>query len=285
MMYQFIDQFSRASGIQKEKLKNAYKIESEFHSKIIFESDFEKRQALYADVYSKVHTLYGKGGVNLNARIKQKKKFIWLFGKELKNKSILDIGCGDGALLLALEKWGKAKELCGIDISEIIAESSSKINFIKSNILKFDLAEKFDVVVLDNVYEHICPADTPYLYNSINKVLKPGGKLILLAPNKLFGPWDVTRINDFTYSGNTPANGTHLNETTYKDLLPELEFNGYTNFKSIIPFRRIMYFFKNLRLSSSVFKYLETNSNFLKKFKFGQQSFFRFDVIIIAEKK
>ena len=282
--------FSKFTGIDKNALLKAYNLEYIFHEKITKENCYEKRKELYKDIYSKVHQLYGKdNSLDINAKIFKKKKVAFLFKKELYNKSILDVGCGDGAFLYAINKMFNHKELTGIDISSVTPDSiSDNISFIKSDIISFDTGKKYDTLILDNVYEHISTYDKDILFDSINKNLKSGGILIMIIPNRLFGPWDVTRILDFSYSGQTPSQGTHLNETTYSEILSELYTRGYTNIVSPIPFRKIKYLSLGLRFPSRWMLWIENSKrilNFIRKFKINGQTFFRFEVIVIAKKQ
>lgn len=71
--------------------------------------------------------------------------------------SVLDIGCGEGVLTEALA-W-KARKVIGIEINENNFEKAKKnlpnVNFINVDATNFDFVERFDVVVLSNVLEHI----------------------------------------------------------------------------------------------------------------------------------
>lgn len=71
---------------------------------------------------------------------------------------VLDIGCGNGALACDLAK--KAKRVIGIDIREKNKETwkkcaMSNIEFLIADATTLKASEKFDVVVLSNVLEHI----------------------------------------------------------------------------------------------------------------------------------
>ena len=90
----------------------------------------------------------------------------------------------------------------------------------------------------DNVYEHIAPQDAPAHLASIRRALRSGGTLIVLTPNRLFGPWDVTRILDDSYSGRISAQGTHVNETTFSEIRPRLAAAGFGRFRSLVPTAR-----------------------------------------------
>ncbi|MCG2690382.1 class I SAM-dependent methyltransferase [Candidatus Parcubacteria bacterium] len=72
---------------------------------------------------------------------------------------VLDIGCGQGFLSFSIAQ--KAKEVIGIDINKKnIAQASKKfalpnLKFVLGDILKYNFEDKFDVLVLSNVLEHI----------------------------------------------------------------------------------------------------------------------------------
>jgi 2-polyprenyl-3-methyl-5-hydroxy-6-metoxy-1,4-benzoquinol methylase len=72
---------------------------------------------------------------------------------------VLDIGCGNGALTFDLAQ--KAKEVIGIDLSyeniKIAKEnySAPNIEYIIGDAIKYNFNQRFDVVVLSNILEHI----------------------------------------------------------------------------------------------------------------------------------
>jgi len=89
----------------------------------------------------------------------------------VKNKSVLDLGCGDGFFTRLLAKQ-KPSEIIGIDISkELINKAvekenqhSMKINYLTENVLNLNLNKKLNafsliVIFLENVVIFV------YLYN------------------------------------------------------------------------------------------------------------------------
>ena len=76
-----------------------------------------------------------------------------------ENDTVLDIGCGNGALTYDVAK--KAEKVVGIDLSEqniSIAKrkySRENIEYIHGNALTDLPNERFDVIILSNVLEHI----------------------------------------------------------------------------------------------------------------------------------
>lgn len=92
--------------------------------------------------------------------------------------SILDIGCGDGKLLLELQKAG-FKNLTGIDPflkTENIIQKHLKL--LKSN--TYDLDGKYDIIMLNHVLEHI-PNQHKTL-KEISNLLSPNGVLLIRIP-------------------------------------------------------------------------------------------------------
>ena len=83
------------------------------------------------------------------------------FSKKLKNKDILDFGCGWGGFLRNIKNY---KSLSGVELRK---ECTS---FIKNNIQKIDISnninsfdKKFDIITMFHVLEHI-PYQTEWLH-------------------------------------------------------------------------------------------------------------------------
>jgi len=95
--------------------------------------------------------------------------------------TILDIGCGNGALSLDLAK--KAKKVIGIDINESNIHIA-KNKYMKENIIYYcgdalyNLPdERYDVIILSNVLEHI-----NYRVNFLKSLLDKSNKFLIRVP-------------------------------------------------------------------------------------------------------
>ncbi len=91
-----------------------------------------------------------------------------------------------------------------MDVSTANLATSGSVRFIKADITDFHLDQTFDVVVSNQVLEHIAPEDVPLHLNAVFRVLRDSGTVILCLPNRFWGPSDVTRIVDNRYCGLTP---------------------------------------------------------------------------------
>lgn len=124
------------------------------------------------------------------------------FDDLIKDKQIIDFGCGKGAQAIALAENGASK-VVGVDIDEDdleIAENRrqdnpylDKISFIRK--LSDEHLEAFDIVISLNSFEHF--PDPSLTVSEIKNCLKPGGLFLLLfAPTWLsaYGPhqMDIT---------------------------------------------------------------------------------------------
>jgi SAM-dependent methyltransferase len=101
----------------------------------------------------------------------------------------LDFGCAEGGYTSALLDNG-AKSVVGVDvehrrIDEAMARQIPNASFLAFSGSRLDLAdESFDGALVNEVLEHV--ADEQESLREIRRVLKPGGYLILISPNRWF---------------------------------------------------------------------------------------------------
>ncbi len=104
----------------------------------------------------------------------------------LKNKSVLDFGCGHGALCVDLANSG-AETVIGIDLEEKLLDFAkenlnqnysqllSKIEFKKKNLLNENFDKKFDLIVTKDTFEHTL--NLPDVLDKFYDILERGGKV------------------------------------------------------------------------------------------------------------
>ena len=103
----------------------------------------------------------------------------------VRNKKVLDFGCGRGLLAHQIIRKG-ASEVLGLDIDEEIVDyarlnipidvSSSKVNFTTKPITSLK-GDYFDFIFSKDALEHC--SDIEFVLSEFKRVLKPGGKVIL----------------------------------------------------------------------------------------------------------
>ena len=159
-------------------------------------------------------------------------------GKDnIKNFRILDMGCGGGLTCEPLAKLGA--NVTGIDFIkeniEIAKKHSFKsklhINYLNQDLDQISLKNKYDVVLILEVIEHM--EDWKLLIKKIKNILTPKGKLIISTINKTY----LSKIFAILIAENllkwVPKN-THNYDKLIKheDLIKELNKNDL-KFKNI----------------------------------------------------
>ena len=107
----------------------------------------------------------------------------------LKDIDILDLGCGGGLVCEPLARLGA--KITGIDfvkenieIAKKHAKTSSlKIEYMTQNISSINLKNKFEVILVLEVIEHIYNWENVFI-KIIKKYLKPNGKIIFSTINR-----------------------------------------------------------------------------------------------------
>jgi len=141
---------------------------------------------------------------------------------DFKNKKILDVGCGIGMFLKQFKNLGA--DVFGVDLDKEKVEIAKKKfpNVFHSKAEKMPFRKStFDIICLHEVIEHV--EDDQQVIKECFRVLKPGGKLIIFAPNRL---WPFETHGIFTGEryrfGNVPF-VPYLPNKWYERLTPHVK--------------------------------------------------------------
>ncbi len=100
-----------------------------------------------------------------------------------KGKKVLDVGCGEGGVLSAFERQGYA--CVGLEynpdrVEYARKETAGKSPIISGDIQNFKSREKYDVVLILDVIEHL--RDKTAALKNMKALLEPGGIIIVSFP-------------------------------------------------------------------------------------------------------
>jgi SAM-dependent methyltransferase len=104
---------------------------------------------------------------------------------------VLDLGCGYGDTAFHLAQTCRsvvgtepAGELIRVAEDKRLKSPLPNLTFRKEGVEQLNERERYDLILLDNVYEHL--PDHDRALTAITRALRPGGVLYLLTPNKLW---------------------------------------------------------------------------------------------------
>jgi SAM-dependent methyltransferase len=121
----------------------------------------------------------------------------WIF-EQIKphlGNTVLEVGCGNGNFTVFLVQ--QCQQVTGIDLKQEYTDlakkrlgKQSKVTIIQGDITKFQTENIFDTIVMLDVLEHI--ENDVAVLQQLNKLLIPGGKLIIKVPalNYIYGEMD-----------------------------------------------------------------------------------------------
>lgn len=284
-----LDWHARERGISPRTLVSIFLLERDFHRRILATESAEDRGRQYHELYKEVYRLQLEGSQGeARPTAANYARLVLTFRRELENRSILEVGCGDGIFLDQVARLLPHGELCGLDTSDVtLPQGNGVIRFLRSDVVSFRLDGPFDVVFSHQVLEHIAPADLRDHLQSIHAALVHRGKFIVILPNRYWGPQDITRIVNNTYSGRVPAQGSHLNESSYSELAPQLEAAGFGNIRTILPFAHHFPLLRPARVRPRLNRFIERHSAVRRVANLVRSQgrpVFKNPVILIAEK-
>ena len=190
-----------------------------------------------------------------NYTLKKKLRLINSFNTEQKN--LLDIGSGTGDFLNTAKKnnW----QVRGVEPSKAARDLAAEKGIqLEENIYNFS-SEKFDVITLWHVLEHITDLDE-YI-TQIKKLLSPKGILIIAVPN--FKSYDAKHYKQFWAAYDVPRHVWHFSQKSISLIFKEFNFK----LSKILPMK-----FDSFYVSILSEKYKTGNSNLIKAFFVGLRS-------------
>ena len=178
----------------------------------------------------KYRDVYDRQGTELFFRFLSPEKII-------KNKSILDVGCGVGGKDLELLRYNP-KNITGIDLSsrnikfanELINKSNENIlRFLNTDLFNLEENNIFDTILSYTVFEHIDKRMLLPILNKMYSLLKPNGYVVIVfnhyddkygmhLKEYIYHPWPQIIFEEqllYKYWNMQFNNDKNINENSY----------------------------------------------------------------------
>ncbi len=196
------------------------------------ETRFEVFEHAYTELYSELEWLNEL--VDTATHDETVSHELWLNMVGEPPQRIYEIGSGRGELIGFLAQHGfecRASEVTQYRGEQWASEHENLTwnNTDGIHLEQFEPTEHYDVVITDQVIEHMHPDDLPAHMRSVLGVLKPGGRYIFSTPHGHSGPTDVCKV-----FGTDTLEGMHLKEYTYRELNRLAKDAGFKRMYSVV---------------------------------------------------
>jgi 2-polyprenyl-3-methyl-5-hydroxy-6-metoxy-1,4-benzoquinol methylase len=146
-------------------------------------------------------------------------------------RTVLDVGCGTGALGRHLKERGVA-EVCGIELSHHAASEAKAVldRVIEGNVELIDMPFKegyFDCIICADVLEHLC--DPWVALSKLKRLLKQDGVIVASIPNVGFHRVVRGLIKGrWRYADSGVLDKSHLRFFTWESMETLFQDSGFT---------------------------------------------------------
>lgn len=170
------------------------------------------------------------------------------------NGSILDIGCGNGAMLAEIRKLGPSA-LCGVESSESAVRLARSQGFdirladATADLVTLFEQHSFDLVISVEVIEHVY--DPRGLLRQAHALLRPKGRLLLTTPyHGYFKNLLIAMLGKGDAHYNPLCDCGHIKFWSRKTLSAALEETGYQSIQ-FYGAGRVAYLWKSMVLTAT----------------------------------
>ena len=157
----------------------------------------------------------------------------WLYLIGQPPKRVYEIGSGKGEMITYLASRGfecKATEISQERGQRHTPDSPNLSWGISDGVHlgRFEAPDSYDVVISNQVIEHLHPDDLYEHFKGVLFILSRGGRYIFATPHRFAGPSDISRV----FKCDRPM-GMHLREYTHQELKELLVLAGFKDVRAV----------------------------------------------------
>jgi SAM-dependent methyltransferase len=218
-----------------QQLRDHYLIERELAERLRNAST-AARTALYGEVYDDLfrripHHPQLRRRSSEERRVQVERELYFLKPYLAADLTFLEIGSGDLALARGVGKV--VAQVHAVDVAtEIVGRkhASPNVHVHLTDGRHIPLEDRSVALAYSNqLMEHLHPDDAAEHLREVFRVLRSGGAYLCVTPNRLTGPWDVSRMFSAT------PRGLHLREYSNRDLESILREVGFGRVRAVVP--------------------------------------------------
>lgn len=215
-------------GAEGDGLRRHFEIERELANRLRVASK-EERRTLYGEIYEELFRRVEMPG-NSEAQRAQVGLLLELVGPFVEGrKTFLEIGAGSCDLSLALaERLERVWAVDAVDPGLPPGSASPGFSFVAARDVRAMVPKGgVDVALSCHFVEHLHPDDLTDHLVEVFDLLAEDGVYLVVTPNRIYGPHDISR------GFSDRAEGLHLREYTHADLARELRRAGFGEVRAV----------------------------------------------------
>lgn len=188
---------------------------------------WEVFERCYSTLYAELDWLNRLSGTIPNPDTKRRIYEDWVSVIGDPPKKVYEVGSGKGDLITYLAERGfqcKGTEITHERGDKCVSSHANLSWGISDGVHldKFEPRGAYDVVISDQLVEHLHPDDLVDHFRGALNILSPGGRYLLATPHSAYGPSDISRV----FNCDRPK-GMHLREYTYGQIGRSLKTAGF----------------------------------------------------------
>lgn len=231
---------------RSDRARQHYDIEVELAHRLRHSAADERRNGLYNEIYAERLARIPSHPLAERARDPARREDaarmqLRLVDRFLTPRAVfVEIGPGDCALAAAVAE--RVRQVYAVDVNHDLAEAitlPTNLVMVKSDGASIPVPPaSVDIAYSNQLLEHLHPDDARDHLREVFAALAPGGRYVCITPNRLSGPWDISRNFDET------ATGLHLREYTLSELADAFRDAGFdvsllASYHGHVPIRRV----------------------------------------------
>ncbi|MEM6793726.1 MAG: class I SAM-dependent methyltransferase [Acidobacteriota bacterium] len=210
------------AGVEPEELEHRYRLEKRLADRLRLAAPGE-RSAVYAEVYSE-YARHAEGAEVDAGSLELQTALLtpWLDERTV----FAEVGAGSGVLARRVAAAGPGRRVLAIEA--VPGESGGAVEWLAHDETGSRIASQtVDVAYSCHVLEHLHPEDAPDHFREVLRWLRPSAPYLMVTPNRLCGPHDISG-----YFSDRPE-GFHLREYTHGELAAVARRAGFSRISAL----------------------------------------------------
>ncbi len=224
-------------AISIDRIRDHWNLERKLRSDILG-SGSDVRWQVSDRAYSQLYELlaWHDGVSQTIAGVDDYRDWLSVIGSLPPKRNIFEVGSGQGRLLRAIADLGHTCR--GTEITKNRGgkyDTEKNIDWATTDGIHlddFEAANSYDVVISNQVIEHLHPDDLSIHFRSVATILDSGGIYVFSTPHRATGPHDLSAVLD-----TEEAVGLHLKEYSWGELAAVARATGFQSVQAATPFR------------------------------------------------